>query len=367
MIFTIILIILIFSTLVFVHEFGHFLVARRNGVQVDEFGFGFPPRLVGKKVGETLYSLNLIPLGGFVRLAGEDSADKAPHTFGAAPIWVKTKIMLAGVVMNTILAYVLLLILCLTGLPAIFASGFSLPKPSSSSTKQVMILDAAKGSPAAGAGLTKGDVVQLANGQALKSEQDLTSFTKAHAGEPVTLVVSHGGATRNVKVTLRDKTTGEKKGYLGVVPVQVYSTRYDLNSIWVAASLTGQMIWLTALGIGQLFVHLPALVGGLFKAGVPEAAASVAGPIGIFTALQNIKVLGLAYLIFFITTISIALAVFNVLPIPVLDGGKLFLIWLQKLLKRTFAPETEAKVYMISMAALGVLVLIISVFDIRRL
>ncbi len=367
MIITAILVIGIFSLLVFVHELGHFIMARRNGVRVDEFGFGFPPQLLGKKVGETVYSINAIPLGGFVRLSGEDSADRAPNTFGAASVWIKTKIMLAGVVMNTLLAYVLLLVLCLAGLPSAFSNGFNLPKPAAASSKQLLVLEAGKGTPAAEAGIVKGDIILTANGQPLVNETDLTSFTKNHASQEVVFEIKHNGTARTVKLKLRGKEAGRKNGYLGVAPLQVYSTRFGLNSLWVAAWLTAQMLWLTLVGILQLFVNLPALVGGVFQSGVPQAAQSVAGPIGIFTALGNIKSLGWTYLVFFVTTISIALAVFNLLPIPVLDGGKLFLIWLQKLLKRTFSPETEAKVYLWSMIVLGIFVLMVSVFDIRRL
>ncbi len=367
MIITTLLVVAIFSLLVFVHELGHFLVARRNGVEVDEFGFGFPPRVVGKKVGKTLYSINAIPLGGFVRLRGEDMRDTSPGSFGSASMWVKTKIMLAGVVMNTLLAYLLLLVLCLTGLPSAFTAGFKLPAPITSTAKQVMVLNVSEDTPAGKAGLSKGDIIVAVNGKSLSSESDLTSFTKAHAGETVKFSLEQDGKSRVIDIKLNDKEVGKKAGYLGVLPLQVHNQRYGLNSIWVAASLTVQMLGLTALGVLQMFANLPGLMAGVFQAGVPQAAETVAGPIGIFTALQNIKLLGFNYLVFFITTISIALAVFNVLPIPVLDGGKLALIWLQRLLKRTFSPETEGKIYAISFALLGVLVLVVSVFDIRRL
>lgn len=367
MIITLLLVILIFSALVFVHELGHFWAARRNGVEVEEFGFGFPPRLVGKQVGPTLYSLNLIPLGGFVKLKGEDLADHRPGSFGAANTWIKTKIMLAGVGMNALLAYVLLLVLCVVGLPAAFTSGFSLPQPTSSSSPQVMVLEVGSGTPGAAAGLARGDIIISANGQVLKSEADLTNFTRDHAGQAVHLVVRQRGAAHQLTVPLRGRVAGKTSGYLGVVPAQVYSLRFGWKSIWVAASLTAQMIWLTLVGVVSLFGHLPALVAGIFHGGVPAAADGVAGPIGIFSILSNISVLGLGYLTFFVTTISVALAVFNIIPIPVLDGGKLALIWLQNLMKRPLSTEAESRIYLVSFALLGVLVLVVSLFDIRRL
>ncbi|MFI5240517.1 MAG: M50 family metallopeptidase [Candidatus Saccharimonadia bacterium] len=367
MILTLILVIVIFGCLVFVHEFGHFLVAKKSGVEVEEFGFGFPPRIVGRKVGKTVYSLNWLPLGGFVRLYGEDSSDTRPKTFGAASIGVKTAILLAGVVMNLILAYLIVLVLCFTGLPAVFTSGFVLPKPVSSTPKQVMVVDVGSGTPAATAGIVRGDIILSGGSQEFTDENQLIAFTKSHAGETVDFSVLHGGKKVQDQISLRSKKAGATSGYLGVTPLQVYSLYYGLSSFWVAGSLSAQVVWATLAGVILLFIHLPALIVGLFQPGIPQAAAGVAGPIGIFTLIQSITALGWNYLMFLVMTISVALAVFNVLPIPVLDGGKLFLIWLQKLLNRTFSPRTEARIYTASFAVLGLLIIMISIFDIRRL
>ena len=118
----ILLVVLIFGFLVFIHEFGHFIAAKRAGVEVEEFGFGFPPRLIGRTFRGTLYSLNTVPLGGFVRMKGETLEDGAPGSFGATTFWQKTQILLAGVTMNILTAYVLLVILCATGLPPVIAN-----------------------------------------------------------------------------------------------------------------------------------------------------------------------------------------------------------------------------------------------------
>ncbi len=360
MIVAIILVVVIFGSLVFVHELGHFVAARLNGVEVDEFGFGFPPRLVGKKVGKTIYSINWLPLGGFVRMRGEDQSDTSPGSFGGARILAKTRILLAGVGMNVLMAYVLLLWLCATGLPAALSGDFKLPAASFSSPKQVMVVQVSLGSPAAQAGLGKGDIVASANGQTLVSEDDLVDFTKAHAGQTVRLDVRHGGAERTLDVRLRGEEDGRTSGYLGVTPFQTYTIGFGWRSVWVAASLLGQMIWATLAG----FVGAIAALVGHKTAG---PAVAVTGPVGIVVLLSNILYLGARYILFFMATISVSLAVINVLPIPALDGGRLFLIWLGKIRRKPISPELEARIHTVGFAALLLLMVVITVLDVRRL
>lgn len=359
-IIAIILVVLIFGSLIFVHELGHFLAARRNGVDVEEFGFGFPPRIFGWRGKKTLYSLNLLPLGGFVRLRGEDGSDTSLGTFAGAGLWAKTKILLAGVGMNALMAYVLLLFLCVVGLPALFASSFRLPTPSSTTPKQVMVVGVESGSPAASAGIVKGDIIATAGAQALSSEDDLTGFTKSHADQTVQLSIRHAGSQRTVMVKLRDAKAGQDAGYLGVAPLQVYNQRFGWQSIWVAAWLGIQMITATLAGLFGAII-------ALFVRHAGQAAAQISGPVGIVVILSNIMYLGANYVLFFMATISISLAVINVLPIPAIDGGRLFLIWLGKLRRKAISPELEAKIHTIGFAALILLMVVITILDIKRL
>lgn len=359
-IISIILVVLIFGSLIFVHELGHFLAARRNGVEVDEFGFGFPPRLIGIQKGKTIYSLNLLPLGGFVRLKGEDQSDKSPGSFGSASIWSKTKILLAGVGMNALMAYVLLLILCLVGLPAIFTTGFVLPRPSSTSAKQVMIVALSDGSPAAQAGLVKGDVVLSADHRPLHTEEDLINFTKAHAAQRVLFEVKHAKLVSSYNITLNSQTKGQRSGYLGITPLQVYTTQFGWRSIWVAASLVLQMIGATLAGFAGA-------IAGLFTGHAGQSAAGVTGPVGIVVILSNIIYLGVTYVMFFMATISVSLAVINALPIPAIDGGRLYLIWFGKLRGRAVSPELEARIHTIGFMTLIALMVLITFLDVRRL
>jgi regulator of sigma E protease len=364
MIITILVVVLIFGLLVFVHELGHFLAARRSGVEVEEFGFGFPPRAYGKKVGRTIYSINWLPLGGFVRLKGEDSADKSKGSFGAAPFRKKLKILTAGVLMNVVTAYVILAGLAYFGIPASVARSLSSAPVAREDAANVLVLGVADGSPAARAGIVKGESIVSINGKVLATDRELTQTTKELAGTKVIMVVrNEDGAKRVIDVQLRDAEEGKKSGYLGVSPFETHEVSYGARSPLVAAEMTWNLLWGTfkgfALGIAGLL-----RIGG--QAGT-EAAATVTGPVGIVVLLNNVLQLGLSYVLFFVASISASLAVINILPIPALDGGRTFLLIVQRLSGKTLSPEREALVHMIGFVALIALMIVITVVDVQRL
>jgi regulator of sigma E protease len=362
----ILLIIVLFALLVILHEAGHFIAAKRGGVDVEEFGIGFPPKLWGKKVGGTLYSINLFPLGGFVRMKGEDAADDGPGTFGAARFSVKAKVLLAGVGMNLITAIVILYGLCLTGLPALgptFEPSFL--HSMYAQPKQLLLAQVESGSPAAKDGLVRGDYVLKANGKTMVTDTDLSNFTKDHAGQAVTFEVRSGNVTHNVRVQLRGPNA--KDGYLGVVSQQVYKLRYSpLSSVVAAVYITGALFVATIVGVVDLIVAIPALILGLFSSAVPAAAQNASGPLGIFFILKSISALGYAYVFVFMANIAVALAAFNVLPLPALDGGRLAVIAIQKVTKRHISAELEARIHGIGFMALIGLMCLITVYDLRK-
>jgi regulator of sigma E protease len=363
----IILIIVLFASLVILHEFGHFVSARRSGVAVDEFGVGFGPKLLGRVVKGTLYSVNLLPLGGFVRLRGEDEGATGPHTFASASVKNKTKILLAGVGMNLLTAFVILYGLCVTAIPGL-GSPFE-PKFLPSTTvqpKQLLVADVSKGSPAEKAGIKVGDYVISGNGQKLSTETDLKNFTKANAGNEVTLHVSSNGDERDVQVKLLAHPP-KNSGYLGVGPQQVYKLRYNpLTALAAAAYITAALFVATIWGVLVLLVSIPLLIFHLFAGGVPAAADSASGPIGIFFIFKSISVLGYGYIFLFMANIAVALAAFNVLPIPALDGGRLAIIQYQHWFKRKIKPETEARIHAIGFIALIAFIVLITVYDVRK-
>lgn len=363
---TIIIILILFSSLVLLHEYGHFVVARRNGVEVEEFGFGFPPKLFGRTHKGVLYSFNLLPLGGFVRLKGEDANDMSTGSFAAASLKVKAKILMAGVGMNLLTAFVIFYALCVTGMPGLgkqFEPSFL--KPIGGQTKQLILSNVDKASPAAKAGIKKGDYLLAFNGRAVTSDTQLHDLTKANAGNKVTLSVRRGSTTKDVSLTLRPPSS--KSGFLGVASQQIYKLRYDpLQAVAAAAYVTLALLLATIVGVLQLFLALPQLILGLFSPSVPTAAAAASGPVGIVFILKSISSLGWAYVLLFMGNISVALAAFNALPLPALDGGRLFVSVIQRVTKRTWKPETEAKYHAIGFMALIGLMVLISVYDVRK-
>ncbi len=363
----IIVVIFLFSLLVILHEWGHYITARRDGVEVEEFGIGFPPRIWGKKVGKTLYSVNLLPLGGFVRLKGEDGAETGPGTFGGAKYSTKAKVLLAGVGMNLLTAIVVLYALCVTGLPGLgaqFEPGFL--KHEYAQKPQLILAEVVAGSPAAQAGLKRGDFLLEANGKKLADDGALRAFTKAHAGQEVTLKVQSGASERDVKVKLRPLTSSA--GFLGVGGQEVYKLRYDpLRAVVAAVYITGTLFVATIVGVFGLIIHIPALILGLFAKAVPQAAEAASGPLGIIFILKSLSSLGYSYIFLFMANIAVALAAFNVLPLPALDGGRLAIITYQKVFKHRIKAETEAKIHAIGFLALIALMVLISVYDVRKI
>lgn len=363
MIFLIILLtVAIFSAVVLVHEWGHFHAARKADIDVEEFGFGFPPRIFGVKRGGTIYSLNWLPFGGFVRMKGEDAVDSSPGTFNYAPLGAKAKVLLAGVFMNFVMAYAILLVLTLVGLPKLFDGQFSLGKVTYAQTPAIMVIVASPNSPASRAGFKTGTLIESANGQTFTSESSLINFTKAHAGKTVTFIVKQDGSELTQSVKLNPQA-GDV-GYLGVQPLLVSSQRYGLWAPLVSLGLLFQLIWkvLAALGglialLGHLIVH--------HSIGASTAAEGVTGPVGIVVILSNIVRLGWVYVAVFTLSICVSLGVINLLPLPALDGGRLFFAITRRLSKWP-SLEREGRINQVGFMVLLALLATITIFDIRR-
>ena len=371
------------TLLVVVHELGHALVARRNGVIVEEFGVGFPPRAWGKKLKQSilgknvLLSVNWLPLGGFVKLKGEyDSADKKGD-YGAASFWVKTKILLAGVVMNWLTAVVLLTILALFGMPKILPDQFSLPNDRFVHETPVTLSQVSAESPAAKAGLKQGDEIVALNGHEIKTPDDLSNETKMNQGTQVTLEYRRDHKDQRVDVQLRgaDEKT---KGYLGVGTAQKTTVRATWSAPIVGVALTGQLTGATFDGLGKLVGNT---VGGLVsklsgdkktqEAGgkqLDEAGQSVAGPIGILGVLfPAASQAGPGAFLFITALISLTLAVMNVLPIPALDGGRWFTMALFRVLKKPLTKEREESIQAAGFLTLMALVVVVTILDVSKL
>lgn len=357
MILIILLVLLIFSALVIAHEFGHFIVAKRNGIRVHEFGVGFPPKIWGKKKGETEYTINLLPLGGFVRLEGEDNESKGPKSFASKSLWVKTKVLMAGVAMNAAIAWVIFTYLAATGVPQIFP--FSMPsvgpiQPIAAEAPKLVIFQVGKDSAADAAGLTTGDVIVTINGQSFANENDLKAFTSQNAGKPVALVYKRGSEQKQRDFTLGSDTS---KGVLGVVALPQTKEKYPL---W-AAPIAGLMImW------ESMIATVVAFVGAIFTlVSKFRVADTVTGPVGVTAVFGQVVKFGFDYVLVLIASISLSLAVINALPLPALDGGRLFVLVLKKL-GVPISDRTETWAHLAGFAALIILGIIIAVSDIKR-
>lgn len=353
----------LFVGLVVLHELGHAIAARRNGVIVEEFGIGFPPRAWAKKLKNgTLLSLNWLPIGGFVKLKGEHDAASGKGTYGGARLWVKTKILLAGVAINWLTAAVIFTVLALVGMPQILPNQFNVPGDTVVTTKAVRAGSVGKDSPAEKAGVAVGDALLQFAGQPITSADQFKDLTKQHAGQTVAFVYERqkdGKTDRITKdVTLnKDNTNG--KGYIGVGAAEEATQRSTWSAPIVGVGVTAQFTYETFAGLGKT-------IASLFTAHFAEAGANVTGPVGIVTVLNSSAQGGLPQVLFLIGIISLTLAVMNVLPIPALDGGRLFVTLLFRALKKPLTKEREESIQAVGMLGLLALMLLITVLDVNR-
>ncbi len=362
----------LFILLVVVHEFGHFMTARRNGVEVEEFGIFFPPRLWSRKTKKGWeFSVNVIPLGGFVRLKGEHDSDTGKGTYGASSLWVKTKILLAGVGMNLVAAFVLLTILAWAGMPTLVNNQFTVHSDTKMVEDEVLIGSVQPNSPAASIHLETGDrLVSIGRiGSPLKNIQNadsLPGITKSLAGDKVRVTYERNKQQYSAETTLlsskvvdASQKTNNPKGYLGISPTQYTLSRSTWSAPVVGIGLLWQFVALTFHGIWTA-------LGGLFSGNTAQATAQVAGPVGIFEILKNGSLLGYQFVLMIVAVISLSLAVMNVLPIPALDGGKLFVTLVTRAFHRKLSERAEALIYGAGFIFLVILIILITIVDVRR-
>lgn len=362
---------ILFVGLVIVHEYGHYKAARRGGVDVEEFGIGFPPKAWGRKLKSgMLLSINLLPLGGFVKLKGEHDADTHPGSYGAAPLKTKVKILLAGVFMNLITALGILTALAFIGMPKLFDNQFTIQSDTEVVQNNVLVGYVEEDSPAAEAGIEQRDeIISVSTDNStieVTSASQLPDITKQFAGQNITMTIERGEQTTQKTVRLRtqqevdaSKGTDEPKGYLGVVPTEYTVQRSTWSAPITAVGTAGQFTWLTLKGIGTA-------LAGVFTGNGGQAAEQVSGPVGIFVLIKDGAYLGFGFILMIIAVISLTLAIMNVLPIPALDGGKLFVTLLFRGLKKPLKPRTEDLIHGTGFALLMLLFVLITVVDVRR-
>ncbi len=329
----------ILAVLILVHELGHFTLAKIMGVRVEEFGLGFPPRLKSWTRGGTVYSLNALPLGGFVKMTGENGESDDPANFGAKPPWKRLLILLFGPVMNLSLAIGIFFFSFLAGSPR------GLP----------VVTAVSPGSPAAIAGIHTGDTVVSVNRQHIQYLSDLQDATAGYLGHRVTLELVYRGHQRTVSLVPR-RNPPANQGPMGIALTKVITVSHTPREA-------------LGLSVGQVVSmvgSIPLLLQNVSKHG----GSQVAGPIGIADitthVVQQEPQQGPSPLFEFIALLSANLGVLNLLPIPALDGGRIVFVLLSWVRRRNLDPQIEGIIHLVGMAVLLMLILVISYNDIVR-
>ncbi|MDO8474423.1 MAG: site-2 protease family protein [bacterium] len=338
--------------LVVLHELGHFLAAKKFGVRVEEFGIGLPPRIFGKKIGETLYSLNLLPLGAFVRLTGEEGQSSDPRSFGSKSLLSRAIIIGAGVIAFWIISFFIFAGLALTtGIPA----GVSDETTEGVLNPHVRVLGIAPGSPAKEAGLQAGDTVQD-----FEKVGEFQSFINQHKGEEIVLSIVRAGQNLSIPVTPRlEPPAGE--GPLGIQLVRTGNMQYP----WYEAPVVA--FQKTAEITRDIVQGLLGTLAGVFSGkGLPEGVG-VVGPIGIVDLLRNSFAFGISHFLSFLATLSIYLAIFNALPIPAVDGGRLFFLGIEAVRKKPMGTNIEQRINGVFFMLLITFMIWVTIKDITRL
>ncbi len=346
---------MVLSLLVLVHEFGHYIFAKKSGVKVEEFGFGLPPRIWGKRVGETLYSINALPFGGFVKLHGE--LEEGPETdvkrsFLHKSKKVRASIVIAGVIMNFLLAILTF---------AIVYSFSGIPRD----TDRVKIIDVTADSPAAKAGIVAGDIIAKVNDADVSSSQEFIDKTAANPGKSVTyeIIRTDSGQDQVLKIRLTPRENPpEGEGPIGVTitTMEIYYPPTLLRPFYgIYYGFKDSVYWGKTVVVG-----LSDMLTSAFRG---ESITGVSGPIGIYAVTTEASKGGILMLINFIGILSVNLAILNILPFPALDGGRLFFIGIEAVTRRKVSAKVEAIVNNIGFIILIILLLVISVGDVRRL
>ena len=397
MLFTIIIFILVLGVLVFVHELGHFMVARWHGIKADEFGFGFPPRIVGavwddkarryriiwghkeshvaQKMSSaesspagvvlsepthqpvvfkhTIFSLNWIPFGGFVRIKGEDgvTGKLEDDSFASKGAWPRIQVLAAGVVMNFLFAWILLSFVLMMGFPEQHAEGDT----SGSDTKaaEIQIQRVIPGTPAETMGLRMGDVILSIDGTQMKTLSEVQTYIGERKGQEVTFKVDRGGRVLALRGTPRVDYPADE-GSIGIQFASVIIIQYPVGQAFVEGAretyqLTGAMLE----GLGKL-------VSGGGK------LSDVSGPVGIAQYTRQASDLGLAYLLFFAAILSINLGIINIIPLPALDGGRVLFVLIEAVRGEPVSQRVEGWFHQIGFLLLIALMLFVTAHDVLR-
>lgn len=360
---SVLIFIVVIVGLVLVHELGHFIAAKVSGMRVDEFGIGFPPRagVLGVRHG-TVYSLNWLPLGGFVKIFGEDGSDaRDPRAFGARPRILQAFVLIAGVLMNFIFAYFFLTAALMLGTPRALSDA----DQAIAQNPHMIVASVVSGSPASEAGLQPGDTIsRVSSGASAWSGSDaegFTAFVRSAGAVPLTVTVKHDSAQKEIVVTPRKGIVpgNAERVAIGVEVATVGTVRLSLGSALVeGARLTWATTVLTAKGL-VIFLYQAITLRADFS--------QVAGPVGIASAVGSANLEGPGALFSLIALISINLALINLLPLPALDGGRLLFVIIESIMRRPISVRITQGIHSVGYALLLLLMVVVTLHDITKI
>lgn len=355
MLTTILALIVILGLVIFVHELGHFVTAKKMGVAVEEFGFGYPPRIFGIKKGETIYSINWLPLGGFVKIKGEQGNSKDDKdSFAHKKIWQRTLILSSGVIMNILLAGIILSIGFYIGLPSVISNDLPTDKIRD---QKIQIVSIASGSPAEQAKFEVGDTLKSIDGVQFNKVEEVQEFNKERLGQTVLVAISRGDELIEKEVTLKE-VDEKDAGKLGVGLVETGIISYSwYRAIWEGFRSTVFLTWQIIVAFYELLKNL------IITQTVP---ADIAGPIGIAVLTSRVTQLGFIYILQFTALLSINLAILNFIPFPALDGGRVFLLLIEKIRRKALNQKVESIIHTTGFFLIIAFLVVISIRDVSR-
>lgn len=354
--------IVVLGGLVLIHELGHFVAAKLFGVGVDEFGIGFPPRLASVKRGDTVYSLNWIPLGGFVKVrgvVGGDQADGIPNVmerdhFMSRPLWQRATILFAGIAMNFILTIALFTVGYSVGMPSLTQD---IPAGASISQAAVTVVDISADAPAKTEGLAVGDVIRTINGSQIKTVADIRAqLAQATTATPLTVTVDRTLVPLQITPIQLSGTT--------TLGIGAYFVESGLMRLPVGQALvySTQQTWSFTI---QTVQALGGVVAQLFQHGTVNEAVS--GPIGVASLTYQATQLGWIYVLQLAAILSLNLAIFNVLPFPALDGGRLLFVVIEFFQRKPVNQKIEAVIHNIGFITLLAIILAVTIKDLLHI
>ncbi|MEI8361158.1 MAG: RIP metalloprotease RseP [bacterium] len=372
---TLLIFLAVLSVLVLVHELGHFLTARRFGIRGEEFGLGFPPRFLGlykdfegkwkvvhgnkpidpSTYPTTIYSLNYFPLGGFVKIKGENGENVDKDSFVNKPIWQRAVVLSAGVSMNLVLAAFLFTVCFMVGT----AQSLENVDPSATITERhLSIIEVQKDSPAEKSGIKAGDTLLTIDKHEFVDYEGLKGYTNKNANKELTYVVKRGNEIKDFKITPRASANNKNEVVAGIGVAEIGIVKYSwYEAPWQGIKQTAFATWAILLAFGGM-------IKGIFMG--HGVSADVAGPVGIAALTGQVARMGFVYLMQFTALLSINLAIINFLPLPALDGGRVLFLGIEKIKGRPVKTEIETIIHTIGFALLMLLVIVVTFKDIFK-